>query len=111
VVAIPGRSAHLRDEQRNWRPGFGGLITGRETERHCHELVARGEIKQLRCFGVSTRVAAVGSPPVAETRKIGAAGLSPKMIVPRLFHDPPRGNETPEVSICSGPPSMSARFS
>ena len=33
------------------------------------------------------------------------------MIVPSLFHAPPRGSGTAEVSVCTDPPSMSIRFS
>ncbi len=44
-----------------------------------------------RVFRRPNRVAAVDSPPLAETRKIGPPGLFENRIVPSLFHAPPKG--------------------
>ena len=63
--------------------------TGHEEEK----VPAIGEEPRGRmapCCGDSNRVAAEGSPPSAETRKIGLPGFVEKTIVPSLFHAPPR---------------------
>ena len=44
-------------------------------------------------------------------RKIGLPGFVEKMIVPSLFHAPPRGTGATDTSVFTDPPSMSMRFS
>src|SRR5438874_2499402 len=58
----------------------------------------------------SNRDTATGSPPEADTLKIGDAPVGVNKMMPSAFHDPPRPPAA-FANVCGAPPAISARFS
>src|SRR5580704_7860679 len=62
------------------------------------------------CSAGSIFVIGVGVPPVALTRKRGAAGVGEKIITPSAPHAPPRDSDA-SATTCAEPPLRSIVFS